>query len=83
MRAEGNPRHDWLEREVLLHFTVFLCTKAGITFPFLSFLWGLVAPFLRLGEFVTVSFSMRSLRTDKAGWLAGSVVTWPQCAECS
>jgi hypothetical protein len=69
MTAEGNLRRDWLEREVLLHFTVFLCTKAGIALPFLSFLCGLVAPFLRLGEFGTVSFSMRSLRTDKDSWL--------------
>jgi hypothetical protein len=67
--AEGNPRRDWLERKVLLHFTMFLCTKAGIAFSFLSFLCGFVAPFLRLGEFGTVSFSMRSLRTDKDSWL--------------
>ena len=75
MIAEGNLRCDWLERDLPLHFTVFLCTKAGITFQFLSFLCGFVAPFLRLGELGRVSFSMRSVRTDKSSWVCCYLAT--------
>jgi len=67
--AEGNVRCDWLDRDLPLHFTVFLCTTAGIAFPFLSFLCGFVAPFLRLGEFGRVSFSVRSVRPDNGRWV--------------